>query len=78
MAKKNELKGIRLKDDLVDWFDEQENGSASTREAIKNQIKLEEENIDLNEAINIYNKLEEEFEENISLHLKRAIKVYNQ
>ncbi len=78
MDEKKQLKGVRLKNEKLSWFNKQDNGSEATRKAIENQMRLEEENINLEEAINFYNKLKDEFEDDISFHFKRALKIYNE
>ena len=35
-------KGVRLDDELLEWFEEQENGSEATRQAIKMYMELQE------------------------------------
>ena len=78
MAKKKELKGIRLGGKKLNWFNQQNNSSKAVRNAIEREIMLEEKNINFDEAINIYMKLKEEFKEDTLYHFKQAMKIYNQ
>jgi len=76
---KKKTKSVTLDEELLSWYDKQENASKEIRNAIKIYIILKKElnsndiEFRTRKAIKYYKRLEKEFEENIGINLNDNI-----
>lgn len=72
---KKKTKSVTLDEELLNWYDKQENSSKEIRNAIKIYIMLKKElnsndiEFRTRKAIKYYKRIEKEFEENIGINL---------